>query len=113
MSASLIFTADNGRLTVYQSKTLSREQQDFSSEKELKVNALRAIQDEIGRKSLHIGRLKAQQDKRKMEEEALNDMQNTLGALRNELRVNPVFFSALLLCGADRALGSGSDCSDC
>lgn len=112
MSASRIFTGDNGRLTVYQSKTLSREQQDFSSEKELKVNALRAIQDEIGRKSLHIGRLKAQQDKRKMEEEALNDMQNTLGSLRNELQVNPLFFSALLLYSADRALGFGSDCSD-
>lgn len=48
-----------------------------------------------------------------MEEQALNDMQNTLGALRNELQVNPLFFSALLLYGADRALGSGSDCSDC
>ncbi|OWZ73899.1 hypothetical protein AYX14_00623 [Cryptococcus neoformans] len=67
-------------------KTLSREQQALTSEKELKVNALRATQDEIGRKSLHIGRLKAQLDKRKMEEEALSDMQNTLGALHDELQ---------------------------
>lgn len=102
MSASFGFAEDNGGLTKYHSKTLSREQQAFSSEKELKVNALRATQDEIGRKSLHIGRLKAQQDKRKMEEEALSDMQNTLGTLHDELRVHFLFSWVLLQCSADK-----------
>lgn len=46
-----------------------------------------------------------------MEEEALSDMQNTLGALHDELQV-PLLFSAFSFSVAlTRALGSGSDCS--
>nr|XP_018262086.1 DNA repair protein RAD50 [Kwoniella dejecticola CBS 10117]OBR84244.1 DNA repair protein RAD50 [Kwoniella dejecticola CBS 10117] len=67
-------------------KTLSRDQQSLSSEKELKTNALRSAADDISRKTLKMGELRSQQERRMREEEALKEMREGLEALQTELR---------------------------
>nr|XP_031864453.1 uncharacterized protein CI109_000367 [Kwoniella shandongensis]KAA5531525.1 hypothetical protein CI109_000367 [Kwoniella shandongensis] len=67
-------------------KNLTRDQQALSSEKELKTNSSRSAADDIGRKSLKLGQLKGQQEKRRREEEALRELQDNLIALQAELK---------------------------
>ncbi|WVR06574.1 hypothetical protein IAU60_003606 [Kwoniella sp. DSM 27419] len=67
-------------------KSLSREQQAHSSEKELKTNALRSAVDDIGRKTLKMGQLRSQQERRTREEEALKELKATLLSLQTELK---------------------------
>ncbi|KAL7420509.1 DNA repair protein rad50 [Cryptotrichosporon argae] len=67
-------------------KSLQREQQSLSADKELKVNTLRGLGDDIGRKTLRLGELRSKRDKRRMEEKALSDQRDTLVQLQNELK---------------------------
>nr|XP_019013012.1 DNA repair protein RAD50 [Kwoniella pini CBS 10737]OCF51793.1 DNA repair protein RAD50 [Kwoniella pini CBS 10737] len=67
-------------------KTLARDQQSLSAEKELKTNALRSAADDISRKTLKMGELRSQQDRRMREEEALKEMKDALTGLQGELK---------------------------
>ncbi|WVQ73482.1 hypothetical protein IAR50_003054 [Cryptococcus sp. DSM 104548] len=69
----------------YEIKQLSAEQQGLFREKEDKVERRREVQDEISRANVRIGELKSKEEKRKMEAEALRDMQETLVVLEQEL----------------------------
>ncbi|OCF56822.1 DNA repair protein RAD50 [Kwoniella mangroviensis CBS 10435] len=67
-------------------KTLSRDQQSLSAEKELKTNALRSAADDISRKTLKMGELRSQQERRMREEQALKEMREGLEGLQAELK---------------------------
>lgn len=67
-------------------KALQREQQQLSSEKELKVNTLRSLSEELGRKTLRLGELRSKQSKRRMDEAALKEQQEQVTLMQKELR---------------------------
>ena len=69
------------------SKLLQREDQSIRNERDHRQNAVRSHSDDIGQKSLRLGQLKGQQDKRNREEAALKELQETRQALQNELKV--------------------------
>ncbi|ODN93462.1 DNA repair protein RAD50 [Cryptococcus wingfieldii CBS 7118] len=69
----------------YEIKQLSAEQQGLFREKEDKVERRREVQDDISRANVRIGELKSKEEKRKMEAEALKDMQENLVVLQQEL----------------------------
>lgn len=58
----------------------------MTSEKELKTNAVRSHSDDINGKSLQLGELKGEQDKRNRAEAALKELHDTLSTLQAELK---------------------------
>jgi DNA repair protein RAD50 len=68
------------------SKHLQREQHQLSSEKELKVNTLRSISDELSRKTVRLSELRTKQEKRRMDEAALKEQQEQVVVLQRELK---------------------------
>lgn len=77
---------------------MQREQATLSSDKELKANTLRSTGDQISRKTVELGNLRAQADKRKRDEAALRELEDYLVQLQADLKVGP---SSVLLvsCG--------------
>ncbi|WVQ84355.1 hypothetical protein IAT38_006507 [Cryptococcus sp. DSM 104549] len=67
-------------------KKLSKEQHQLSSERDFKNVSLSNIEKEINAKTLQIGRLQSQEERRRMEEEALSEMQENLVGLQAELK---------------------------
>lgn len=60
----------------------------LSSEKDLKSSNVRAQADDISRKTLRLGELKNQQERRMRDEAALKELQETLTQLQAELKVS-------------------------
>ena len=69
------------------SKNLTREAEAVSKEREFKTSAMRNHSDEIGAKTLQLGKKKGEQDKRNREEALLKELRETLAALQAELKV--------------------------
>ena len=69
------------------SKDLQREQTTLSGDKELKANTLRNHGDQISRKTVELGQLRAQADQRKRDEAALRELEEYLGQLQADLKV--------------------------
>jgi DNA repair protein RAD50 len=76
------------------SKELQRDQATLSGDKELKANTLRSNGDQISRKTVELGKLKAQADQRKRDEAALRELEEYLVQLQADLKVSILF----LLC---------------
>jgi DNA repair protein RAD50 len=76
------------------SKELQRDQATLSGDKELKANTLRSNGDQISRKTVELGKLKAQADQRKRDEAALRELEEYLVQLQADLKVSLLF----LLC---------------
>ena len=76
------------------SKELQRDQATLSGDKELKANTLRSNGDQISRKTVELGKLKAQADQRKRDEAALRELEEYLVQLQADLKVS----IHLLLC---------------
>jgi hypothetical protein len=79
------------------SKELQRDQATLSGDKELKANTLRSNGDQISRKTVELGKLKAQADQRKRDEAALRELEEYLVQLQADLKVSSPFL--LCLCG--------------
>lgn len=77
------------------SKELQREQATLSGDKELKANTLRSNGDQISRKTVELGKLRAQADQRKRDEAALRELEGYLGQLQADLKVSRWGFSKL------------------
>lgn len=69
------------------SKDLQREQATLSGDKELKANTLRNHGDQISRKTVELGQLRAQADQRKRDEAALRELEEYLAQLQADLKV--------------------------
>ena len=69
------------------SKELQRDQATLSGDKELKANTLRSNGDQISRKTVELGKLKAQADQRKRDEAALRELEEYLVQLQADLKV--------------------------
>jgi len=70
------------------SKELQRDQATLSGDKELKANTLRSNGDQISRKIVELGKLKAQADQRKRDEAALRELEEYLVQLQADLKVS-------------------------
>ena len=70
------------------SKELQRDQATLSGDKELKANTLRSNGDQISRKTVELGKLKAQADQRKRDEAALRELEEYLVQLQADLKVS-------------------------
>jgi DNA repair protein RAD50 len=70
------------------SKELQRDQATLSGDKELKANTLRSNGDQISRKTVELGKLRAQADQRKRDEAALRELEGYLGQLQADLKVS-------------------------
>jgi DNA repair protein RAD50 len=70
------------------SKELQRDQATLSGDKELKANTLRSNGDQISRKTVELGKLKAQADQRKRDEAALRELEEYLVQLQGDLKVS-------------------------
>lgn len=57
------------------------------NEKELKVNTLRSIGEELNRKTMRLTDLRAKQDRRKLDEQQLKEQQGQLTKLQRDLKV--------------------------
>jgi DNA repair protein RAD50 len=73
------------------SKELQRDQATLSGDKELKANTLRSNGDQISRKTVELGKLKAQADQRKRDEAALRELEEYLVQLQADLKVSIPF----------------------
>jgi DNA repair protein RAD50 len=73
------------------SKELQRDQATLSGDKELKANTLRSNGDQISRKTVELGKLKAQADQRKRDEAALRELEEYLVQLQADLKVSISF----------------------
>lgn len=73
------------------SKELQRDQATLSGDKELKANTLRSNGDQISRKTVELGKLKAQADQRKRDEAALRELEEYLVQLQADLKVSILF----------------------
>ena len=60
----------------------------MSGDKELKANTLRSNGDQVSRKTVELGRLKAQADQRKRDEAALRELEEYLTQLQGDLKVS-------------------------
>ena len=78
------------------SKELQRDQATLSGDKELKANTLRSNGDQISRKTVELGKLKAQADQRKRDEAALRELEEYLVQLQADLKVSIPFTSLFL-----------------
>lgn len=70
------------------SKELQRDQATLSGDKELKANTLRSNGDQVSRKTVELGRLKAQADQRKRDEAALRELEEYMIQLQGDLKVS-------------------------
>jgi len=70
------------------SKELQRDQATLSGDKELKANTLRSNGDQVSRKTVELGRLRAQADQRKRDEAALRELEEYLVQLQTDLKVS-------------------------
>jgi len=70
------------------SKELQRDQATLSGDKELKANTLRSNGDQVSRKTVELGRLRAQADQRKRDEAALKELEEYLVQLQADLKVS-------------------------
>ena len=70
------------------SKELQRDQATLSGDKELKANTLRSNGDQVSRKTVELGRLRAQADQRKRDEAALRELEEYLVQLQADLKVS-------------------------
>jgi len=60
----------------------------LSGDKELKANTLRSNGDQVSRKTVELGRLKAQADQRKRDEAALRELEEYLTQLQGDLKAS-------------------------
>lgn len=67
---------------------MQREQATLSGDKELKANTLRNNGDQISRKTVELGHLRAQADQRKRDEAALRELEEYLMQLQADLKVS-------------------------
>lgn len=65
----------------------------MSGDKELKANTLRSNGDQISRKTVELGKLRAQADQRKRDEAALRELEEYLSQLQADLKVTHSLFS--------------------
>lgn len=72
------------------SKNLQREINNMFNEKELKVNTLRSLGEELNRKTMRLTDLRAKQERRKLDEQQLKEQQTQLAKLQRELKVGLV-----------------------
>ena len=70
------------------SKELQRDQAILSGDKELKANTLRSNGDQVSRKTVELGRLRAQADQRKRDEADLRELEEYLVQLQADLKVS-------------------------
>lgn len=70
------------------SKKIQREQSSLSSEKELRVNTMQTLGDELHRKTLKLGELRGKQQQQKMDEATLKEYQDSVAVLQRELKVS-------------------------
>lgn len=76
------------QLWLTNSKSLQREINNLFNEKELKVNTLRSLGEELNRKSMRLTDLRAKQERRKLDEQQLKEQQGQLTKLQRELKVS-------------------------
>jgi hypothetical protein len=70
----------------------------LSSDKELKANTLRSNGDQVSRKTVELGKLKAQADQRKRDEAALRELEEYLVQLQGDLKVSPMYSMSVGCC---------------
>lgn len=83
---------------------MQREQATLSGDKELKANTLRSTGDQISRKTVELGNLRAQADKRKRDEAALRELEEYLVQLQADLKVGPSLVLALVSSISDTSM---------
>ena len=97
LTRSLMICTSPPRFCLMNSKELQRDQATLSGDKELKANTLRSNGDQISRKTVELGKLKAQADQRKRDEAALRELEEYLVQLQADLKVS----IPLLLCSCE------------